>query len=355
MASDLRVLKGPLEKRACTACGYIGVDARSTVLDFGDYELYAHAPGGHEERSRQTAFAAWIVRASAIVPTSVFDAGCGNGSLLVELRAHWPAAALRGRDPAASAVAFARAAGIDASVGLLDPADRAASTSELVISVNVIEHTSDPQSFLRALLAQLAEGARIVLIAPDGSRPNSELLIADHRHSFAPAHLRALCAEVGLEVMAQESAPPELGALACTVARRAGGRLAASTFSDPAPTIREAERFLASWGRVDATLLQRLGSRYSLSVFGAGEATGLLRAYAPAVWERVRRCAIDHPGDNLFGDRPVVPTRELPRDVPVIVAVRSEAVATVSNRLAANGLKTIRYDDIIHQASGVHP
>lgn len=354
MASDLRVIDRPLRKRACTVCGYTGVSGDSPLLDFGDYELYAHAPGRKEERARQAAFARWIAELVP-APVSVFDAGCGNGSLLVELHEHWPAAVRSGRDPAAAAVAFARAAGIDAQVGSINASEATASRSALVISINVIEHTRDPLAFVRGLAKRVDPSGLIVLIAPDGAIPSAELLIADHRHSFYAEHLGALCERADLVVVRQERAPHALGALVATIARpRTGLGSLPRTFADPGPTIAAQVRFLGSWAALERKLRARLPEPRRLVAFGVGEAAGMLRAYAPAVWELISCCTVDTRDMDRFGDRPVIEASDLRTADAVIVAVRPAAAASVAARLEAAGHTAIRYDDLIAEPTESH-
>ena len=60
---------------------------------------------------------------------------------------------------------------------------------DLVIAVNVIEHSPDPARFLAALAAMTKPGGRIVVVCPDGSEPSTELLFFDHLSSIDPLRL----------------------------------------------------------------------------------------------------------------------------------------------------------------------
>src|SRR5262245_51696097 len=195
MLSDGRVVPLPLRRIACRNCGLAAhaeppsAETTSRFFD-GGYDLYAHPPGNRFERERQRRYAKWL---SSLVgsarPASVFEIGCGNGSLLLELRGLWPSASLAGLEPASAAARHAREAGFDVMQGFLESSARPAAAADLVLSVNVIEHSPEPIRFLRFFRDCMAGLGRGIIICPDGDVPSAELLIFDHLHSFSAAAL----------------------------------------------------------------------------------------------------------------------------------------------------------------------
>jgi SAM-dependent methyltransferase len=348
MASDWRVLPEPLARHACRACGLVrrwpGAAAHDTLYASG-YGLYAHAPGDARERIRQDHYAAWVASAVPQAPGHVLDVGCGNGSLLIALAAYWPTADLMGCDPSAESVAHGARAGLRLWQGTAAdlPADAVA---DLVVSVNVIEHTSDPLAFLEALRGTLTPDGRLVLVCPDGGRPGLELLFADHVFSFAAPHLRTLAMRAGLDVLSAERAPTVLGEFQMTVARRSrapGG-------DEPALAPVEARsRYLAAWRALDQRLLERIAD--VAVCFGAGEAAGLLRAYAPRTWARVRACAIDGRPAGGFGELPLIALDEIGEHETVLVAVRPLDQARVAERLRARFPSVATWYDLLEYDS----
>src|SRR5438270_2315622 len=100
--SDLRVVEEPLAKSACRTCGLIGRRRQllpEAVFD-ERYELHAHAPGQPEEMLRQRAYADWLAPYFNGT-TSVYEAGAGNGSLLLALSAVLQQLCGSGVEPAA--------------------------------------------------------------------------------------------------------------------------------------------------------------------------------------------------------------------------------------------------------------
>jgi hypothetical protein len=78
-----------------------------------------------------------------------------------------------------------------------------------------------------------------------------------------------------------------------------------------------------------------------------GEAAALLRAYAPALWSRVKLCAADRPEGDVFGEIPVVDYTGGRFEWPVLLGVRPEAQAGLAQRLEDSGCVVIRWDDCI--------
>lgn len=338
IASDLRVVAEPLDKHQCRSCGAIrrGTFGPDTIFD-QHYELYAHDPGRDEETRRQRGYADWLARALD-VPSSCYEAGSGNGSLLLALRERWADTAMAGIEPAAGAAAAARRAGLDVEAGFLHTADSARARAELAFAVNVIEHTPDPRTFLRDLASH---GERIAVICPDATVPNNELLFCDHLQSLRPDHLTALFGSAGLSVDIVQRAPEELGSFQL-VSGRAPGRPAGSEHAPPDELHR---RYLETWGGLDDALLARSNGS-PLIAFGAGEAAGLLRAYAPRTWSAVSACAIDAPAFERFGELPVIDARTLEASV-ILLAVRPAVQAALDRRLRERGHRVIRWDDLI--------
>jgi len=346
MASDWHVVPIPLGKRSCTKCH---LAFRSQELppaaDFDcNYQLYAHPPGRRAERARQAAYAAWIAGAVKR-PERMLDVGCGNGSLLLALREHWPHADLRGCDPSPASVRFAQEAGLD--VRAASVTEVAADTrADLVVSVNVVEHTPDPRAFVCALASAVGVDGQLVIVCPDGSRPGVELLIADHLYSLLPAHLEALLGSAAFTVTHCLPAPRELGSFQMIVAER---QAVASPVPHPDGDALLAERqaYLRGWQQLDTRLLARIPQQ--VVCFGAGEAASLLRTYAPSVWARVHACATDE-GEGteaMFGDRPHRRLDEVTPGSTVLVGVRPRDQSAIAARLRSRFANVVTWYDLV--------
>lgn len=344
MASDFRIVDEPLARVACNTCGLARRDPKSDATSFYEsgYELYAHAPGESRERARQAEYARWIVDVVTAQPERVLDIGCGNGSLLRALRDFWPDADLCGCDPSAEAIAHGAVAGVRLWRGTLDdvPADV---MTDLVVTVNVIEHTPDPLRFLERIRERVTRGGRLVVVCPDGSHPGVELLFADHLFSFAAPHLEWLVQRAAFDVIATSVAPPALGQFQMVVGRRldAARPLPRVAFH---PVGRDA--FLERWRELDERLLARL--RPPVVCFGAGEAAGLLRAYAPRSWSLVTACTMDAVSGGTFGDLPIVALESVATSGTVLLGVRPADQPGIAERLRARFPHVVAWYDLVN-------
>ena len=350
MASDFRIVDEPLARQVCDACGLArrmpSRDA-TTFFETG-YGLYAHAPGESRERARQEAYARWIAGSVAVAPARVLDVGCGNGSLLLALREWWPQAELSGCDPSAEAIAHGAAHDVRLWRGTIDelPADVVA---DVAVTINVIEHTADPLRFLERVRRRLTTEGIAVAVCPDGSRPGVELLFVDHLFSFAPPHLDAMLTRAGFAVIGCSPAPPEIGEFQMVIARRVEADGSGDGGSENPPRRRglTAERatYLQRWRDLDARLTARMHS--AAVCFGAGEAAGLLRAYAPDSWSLVTACTFDGAAGGTFGELPIVPLDAVSADTTLVLGVRPADQPRLIERLQARFARVVAWYDLV--------
>ena len=344
MASDWRIVEEPLGKRACRGCGVAEHAGRTTAALFdASYELYAHPPGVAGERGRQSAYAGWIAASIPGPPRRILDVGCGNGSLLLALAERWPDAELLGCDPSGDSVAHGRpplrlwqGTSSDLPGGL---------GADLVVAVNVIEHTHDPESFVRDLLRAAAPGATVVVVCPDGATPGVELLFWDHLWSLARGHLARIVERAGIVPLTVSAAPAPLGEFQLLAGRAGDGRgIAVEALDVDSLNARRVE-YLERWRRLDEGLLAKLPP--DVVCFGAGEAAGLLRAYAPRSWSRVRACTADAPEAGSFGAVPLVPLPAVPADAAILVGVRPADQPRVAARLRSRFARVTTWYDLV--------
>jgi SAM-dependent methyltransferase len=351
MASDFRVVDEPLKRLLCAACGLIRRDpTANTGASFyaSGYTLYAHPPGDAREQARQQEYARWIAQGTGKRPRRVLDVGCGNGSLLRALRTYWPDAGLLGCDPSRDAVAqgFGNDARLWTGTASNIPGDV---TADLVIAVNVIEHTVDPIAFLTALRAVLPPDGMLAIVCPDGARPGLDLLFVDHVFSFGREHLAALMARAGVQCLGVSQAPRALGAFQMAVGRR---RDVTDKRPISAPSrAGEVSRYLARWRQLDDRLQERM--KGPTVCFGAGEAAGLLRAYAPRAWKSVRACTTDGAAKGRFGELPIVPLDAVAEKAEVLVGVRPSDQPRLAERLGARFGRVVTWYDLVDEHAHV--
>ena len=353
LVSDMSTVPDRLGRAACVTCGLVRrrwlptPDEQHAVFNQA-YSLFAEAPSAHAQR-RQAAIAQWITEAlNGFAPTSILEFGCGDGSLLEAFAAAFPAASLRGVEPAPPAVQQARRRGIEVVAGFAEVA--AAGVADVCLSVNVIEHVAQPLDFLRAIRDSVTADGWVVVACPDGDVPNYELLFHDHVFSFSRNALEVLCARAGLIVVGGRLAPTAIGPFQLVVARRArDGERPLAAIDRGGLRIAEAiDAYLAVWSELEEVLLARIGDAEQVYMFGSSDITALLRIYAPAVWALTRACVIDgDPATQTFLDRPLGSYASLQAPQTIVLGLRPGSQDAVARRLAADGHRIVQWNDVV--------
>jgi hypothetical protein len=119
---------------------------------------------------------------------------------------------------------------------------------------------------------------------------------------------------------------------------------------DPLALRNAKHAYLTAWRALDSLLAPRLPP--TVVCFGAGEAAGLLRAYAPRAWSHVRLCTTDEPLRGMFGDLQRVPLNEVPADSTVLVAARPQDQPRVADRLRTRFRQVVTWYDLVPPDDG---
>jgi len=354
MISDGRVVKVPLDREMCLLCGLARrFDPSEQRLLLEDYaSAYRHSrdfPAGEAyDGHRGQLHARWIaLELGDLRGVSILEVGCASGTLLSALREQQPTARLSGVEPSIVASSQARLRGLDVHTGSLDSLRLTYGAYRVVLSVNVIEHVSDPRHFLKQMANHAEDSGCIVVICPNGDVPSTELLMYDHLHSFTSFSLELLARSQNLSVQAGSPAPEEIGPFRLVQFRKGDGR--SETAKCAIDSLRERRQaFLAGWQHLDERLHARIaqcGSR--VACFGTGEKAMLLRAYAPRVWNAIDIFTSDGADDGQLDGRPVLPfARMAASGKPVLLAVRPSLQPALALRLHNAGFTVIRWDDL---------
>jgi SAM-dependent methyltransferase len=149
-------------------------------------------------------------------PGTLIDVGCGLGALLAEARAcGWQAI---GFDPSPSAVAEARAHGLDARESSWPPCDVPDESADAVVFVNVLDHLLSPFAALQEAQRVLRRDGVVYVRVPNVplhmmvSRVLSMIGVEDvtvmHLHGFGPRALRHHLLRLGFRSVVIRAAPP---------------------------------------------------------------------------------------------------------------------------------------------------
>ena len=361
MLSDGSVLTQPLKKCTCSTCGLVQhVDAQQdgNVQNYfgSSYSLGDHEPNVGFEGGRQRQYAEWIGSSlGQFSPASILELGCGNGSLLRELMIKFHSAEAMGLEPSERGVKRAQQSGLPVHCAYIEGEDSVRGFSgDLVVSINVIEHTLRPVSFLGAAKAAVNDGGLVLVVCPDGSEAGSELLFFDHLYSFCPANIANLVGRSGLRPVDYRRSPPELPgfqmviAATCPPDEDSSPQEVASADVDVQRLHASRVSYLTGWKDLDAKLCSTMAGFRKTTVFGVGEMAQLMRAYAPSAWERIDGFVVDDPMETEFFGYPVVPYRELKMEPSnlVLLAVSQRSTEKLSARLRAAGHNVLVIDSL---------
>lgn len=135
---------------------------------------------------------------AAADPSSVLDVGCGDGSLLTEIRTALPRARLAGADLSAPQIEQNRRTMPDIDWYCLDAeADPALPRQfDALTASEVIEHVAHPDAFLRNARAMTAPDGILILTTQSGRIGATERHVGHRRH-FSREEISRLLRETG--------------------------------------------------------------------------------------------------------------------------------------------------------------
>jgi len=350
MLSDGRIVQHPLAKMSCLSCGAAfhtsgisGAEIRTIYDD--EYALARWSPKSDAQRAR--AYCSWI-RSECAASRNILEVGCGSGGLLSELLQAWPGASGFGLDPALS-----EARRSDDRIrlvrGFVEEIPQDAGRFDLIIAVNVIEHTAAPEMFLKALRSHLAPNGQIIIICPEARPPNLELLFFDHLYSLTPSALLAASTAASLAMRKQISAPQEIGNFQMIVLGAGASSPITPLATSSSDLYAERHEYLGRWARLDQTLLDRTAAGSRILAFGGGQTAALLRAYAPRAWSRIDAIAVDDPSEAWTLGPAVVSYQDIVQRTgsTVLVGTSPHVQTLLAERLSRDGLRPITWNDLI--------
>ena len=355
------ILDTPLRNVQCLDCGVswqrVLSDTFRTDLYQNKYAFYHRRPGTSAyESARYAAMAGWILAELApFAPSSVLDVGCGGGFLLQAMKLVHPSAEYDGVDPSVENSALARSRGFAVATGFVPGTAPPRAQYDLVTATNVMSHITDPEEFLRALVAMIAPDGRIVIYFHDGSEPGADLLWTDVACSFSREHIALLGSKVGLEMMEGRHLPRPEGQLDKDVLifRRSQPSASASVqgldLARKSKLLEQRRRYFSAWHRAaDRLTVQTRAAHGPILNFGASFWSMLLATYCPEYWDRVEACVVDEKSDGCFFGKPVIATETIssePKQL-IVLGVNPSTQDALAARLSRYG-QVVRWNDLI--------
>ena len=295
MTSDSRIVRRNLKKVQCAACGLV-----RDGLPFAGSELEQHysanytlnvAKSGEEHffysargaMARSRLLHNWIL---ALKPETswragvrVLEVGCGQGSLLSQLRGTFPFGHFHGIDLSADAVALANSKGLNVQQGGLEAL--AGEEYDMVIAFGVLEHVPNPAIFLAQVRELLSDDGEAIVGQPMQDVPSYDIFFVDHLHHFATDHVRFLAEKAGFTEAGLLAGHPSIQNFSLHHLRK--DEHVSEPPALPGAGVSKCAEAIKIYNRVFSALndfLARLKRDERIAVFGTGEVFTLLYTYS---------------------------------------------------------------------------
>lgn len=359
LRSDCTIEPFPLNKSQCMDCGLLVALPRQEFSYGEGYDLYVNIHGSEEfDIPRKRNIAASILSGLNTTPKTVLEVGCGNGAMLMLMKECVPSARLSGIEPSALSAAEGYRKNLDIVQGIAgeDAFPELDGKSDLVYSIQVIEHTPDPTRFIHALAELATGGGHIAIRCPDGGTPSSELLYSDHRYSFLPFHLHTMLQRTGLTVLSCGTCAAESGKEKSLMAMAVKGKTDAKQLAVKAPSSKEIEdlydsraAYMHAWADLEGFLLGKLKNAGQVACFGAAQWASLLGCYAPEAWNRISACFIDGAKGGKCMGKPVRDYSDIRGFAPQITIIGTNPASQpfIRDKLASDGFASLAWNDRI--------
>jgi SAM-dependent methyltransferase len=358
MTTAGKLVEEPLSKAQCASCGLL---QRVGVRHLGHTDFYERHYSFYErpgaavyDKPRYAAMAKWIRDSlPGTAPRLILDAGCGRGWMMHALQAQYPAAAIEGVEPSEQESENARQGGFRVTTAKVDSRLAFDRKYDLIYTVNVVEHTTDPVDFLRSLGNCLADNGLVAIICPDSFKPSAEFMFSDQNYSFTPQLLGKVAKLAGLHVAAWHPSPEifSVNDKQLMILSKAKPEPSPKLLGDTSPELfRERCRYVESYAQCDRYLVNAVRGFTEVVNFGTSTWSLLLAAYCPEYWRSVTACAIDG-GSGSFQGKQVNDFGKMPASSQrvFVLGVNPSGQAALAKRLEAQGAKCVSWSSFIER------
>lgn len=218
VTSDSEPVEGEVDNCVCQSCALIlnvsGVRDREGSFYSSDYNLLADnvdaefvyqtelgTTGINEEYCR-----ALLATINLPATGRLLEVGCGKGLFLNRFQTQRPGWLLSAVEPSKNAQSFLSKKMPDVRIyeGILSKSPFVREKFDVVVSIGVLEHVSQPLEFMKELRGCVAENGIVMVAVPDFALNPCDVVVFDHLTRFTPFSLCSVMQRAGFDVIAMD-------------------------------------------------------------------------------------------------------------------------------------------------------
>ena len=205
MSSDGQTVDLTISKEECQKCGTVRSSDTSFLNDFyknyyklnttNTDPLYIYNGEAMQKSKMHFEWIQKLLNTNLDVNNSIIEIGCGSGNLLGLFNVKNKF----GVEPSKDAAAYASKVASVRNIGYEDILDT--EKYDIILSTCVIEHTIDPNDFLKKQWSIAHDNSIIIIGVPIQDTESFDVFFLDHLHHFSSNQFIYLCQKNGFEVV----------------------------------------------------------------------------------------------------------------------------------------------------------
>lgn len=350
-------------KVGCTNCGLVFMKKIPSKEELSkiyssEYNLYNNRPEAESYNfARFEEVVNMISNSLGKEPTNILEIGCGNGGFVQAFQEKWVNSFCIGIEPAMSAVEEAKRSNRNVFHGILGEImpEETKKKFDLIYSFHVIEHVSDPVSFLSEMANFMDEDSTLVISCPNSEHPNAEIIKVDHIWSFSNHHLKFILEKAGFEVFHLSKCPGSNGKIEYDFNQIIFAKLGKDKINlgkelqtgDYSEAIAKKINYFNLWNSFEIEVFKLIDGK-DFICFGIGGWSLLIKAFCPELWKKNKGYAIDGASGKNFEGIAVMDIKDLAKDTVILLVTNPNYHSAIKSRLLKEGFtNVISFDHII--------
>lgn len=300
----------PLGKAQCSNCGMV---QRVKEKFLADTDFYKKSYSGYYQRLGSRKFTPtryhdlmnWIIKAlEGENPKDILEIGSGNGEAMSAFSQRMQDINIEGVEPSVENSKLANQNGCKTFTGLFDDSFSSDKKYDLIYSNHVIQHTLDPNNFIKNMGVHLRDDGLGIIIVQDSRFTSNEIMYSDQNFSFLPENLKTIAENNGFYVKHHFTAP-EIDSLLhsqmIVISKNKPETVGKVPTYNKELIYKKRVEYIEAWGKLEEFLLWKSSHRDQIVNFGAGIFSYCLVAYCDKYWDKVDYCVVEGEEGEFFG------------------------------------------------------